>query len=177
VPLETWSYMHCCNVRLIARGRLVHSGDGDYDGALPAGAYGQGDGRRRGHGMLHCHVSAGDRFALGHPGYATQWGPTRTQSEGAAYVGSFVHAARGAGIWSGPRGTNLLDSGSPVYDTYRTKVRNVMRPCRAGPPAHSFNIHHVHTVCWPPAGWEVHGCRRIGGKLLQQSYPRPGIGS
>jgi hypothetical protein len=87
--------------------------------------------------MMHCHVyvSAGGGIGAYWSIKSRVWygmlhnvmaaNPGRTQSEGAAYVGSFVHAARGAGIWSGPRGTNLLDSGSPVYDTYRTKVRSV----------------------------------------------------
>ena len=27
----------------------------------------------------------------------------------------------GAGLWSQPRGENLLDGGAPFYDTYQTK--------------------------------------------------------
>lgn len=40
--------------------------------------------------------------------------------EGAAYVGSFVWKSRSVGLWDYPRGQNLLDSGAPFYDTYRT---------------------------------------------------------
>lgn len=40
--------------------------------------------------------------------------------EGAAYVGSFVWKSRSVGMWDHPRGRNLLDSGAPFYDTYRT---------------------------------------------------------
>ncbi|XP_075929130.1 alpha-methylacyl-CoA racemase isoform X3 [Petromyzon marinus] len=40
--------------------------------------------------------------------------------EGAAYVGSFVWRTRPAGLWARPRGENMLDTGAPFYDTYRT---------------------------------------------------------
>ncbi|XP_026855188.2 alpha-methylacyl-CoA racemase isoform X1 [Electrophorus electricus] len=40
--------------------------------------------------------------------------------EGAAYLGSFVWKSRSTGLWNRPRGQNLLDSGAPFYDTYRT---------------------------------------------------------
>lgn len=42
------------------------------------------------------------------------------QVEGAAYVGSFVWKSRSIGMWDRPRGRNMLDSGAPFYDTYRT---------------------------------------------------------
>ena len=37
-----------------------------------------------------------------------------------AYLSSFVHKTTELGMWSGDRGTNLLDSGAPFYDTYQT---------------------------------------------------------
>ncbi|XP_062269151.1 alpha-methylacyl-CoA racemase isoform X2 [Platichthys flesus] len=40
--------------------------------------------------------------------------------EGAAYVGSFIWKSRRIGMWDRPRGENMLDSGAPFYDTYRT---------------------------------------------------------
>ncbi|XP_026090622.1 alpha-methylacyl-CoA racemase-like isoform X2 [Carassius auratus] len=40
--------------------------------------------------------------------------------EGAAYVGSFMWKSRSLGLWNCPRGENMLDSGAPFYDTYRT---------------------------------------------------------
>ncbi|XP_023194386.1 alpha-methylacyl-CoA racemase [Xiphophorus maculatus] len=40
--------------------------------------------------------------------------------EGAAFTGSFLWKSRRLGIWSRPRGENLLDSGAPFYDTYKT---------------------------------------------------------
>lgn len=40
--------------------------------------------------------------------------------EGAAYMGSFVWKSRSIGLWNRPRGENMLDSGAPFYDTYRT---------------------------------------------------------
>jgi alpha-methylacyl-CoA racemase len=40
--------------------------------------------------------------------------------DGAALLTSFIHGMRGKGLWSDDRGTNLLDSGAPFYDTYET---------------------------------------------------------
>jgi alpha-methylacyl-CoA racemase len=40
--------------------------------------------------------------------------------DGAALLTSFIHGMRGQGLWQDARGTNLLDSGAPFYDTYET---------------------------------------------------------
>jgi alpha-methylacyl-CoA racemase len=40
--------------------------------------------------------------------------------DGAALLTSFIHGLRGQGLWQDSRGTNLLDSGAPFYDTYET---------------------------------------------------------
>ncbi|XP_044513723.1 alpha-methylacyl-CoA racemase [Gracilinanus agilis] len=40
--------------------------------------------------------------------------------EGTAYLSSFLWKSQNAGLWSQPRGKNLLDSGAPFYETYRT---------------------------------------------------------
>ncbi|KAM4709839.1 alpha-methylacyl-CoA racemase [Discoglossus pictus] len=40
--------------------------------------------------------------------------------EGAAYLGSFVWKSQDIGLWSRPRGENLLDGGAPFYCTYKT---------------------------------------------------------
>ncbi|XP_072270077.1 alpha-methylacyl-CoA racemase [Pyxicephalus adspersus] len=40
--------------------------------------------------------------------------------EGAAYLGSFVYKTQNMGLWSRPRGENLLDGGAPFYSTYMT---------------------------------------------------------
>ena len=40
--------------------------------------------------------------------------------DGAALLTSFIHGMRGQGFWQDARGTNLLDSGAPFYDTYET---------------------------------------------------------
>ncbi|XP_030093128.2 alpha-methylacyl-CoA racemase [Serinus canaria] len=40
--------------------------------------------------------------------------------EGVAYLGSFLWKSQSLGLWSQPRGENLLDSGAPFYETYRT---------------------------------------------------------
>ena len=40
--------------------------------------------------------------------------------DGAAHLSSFLFGFFRAGLWSKERGTNLLDTGAPFYDTYRT---------------------------------------------------------
>ncbi|NXF74237.1 AMACR racemase, partial [Sclerurus mexicanus] len=40
--------------------------------------------------------------------------------EGVAYLSSFLWKSRSLGFWSRPRGENLLDSGAPFYEIYRT---------------------------------------------------------
>ncbi|XP_045704083.1 alpha-methylacyl-CoA racemase [Phyllostomus hastatus] len=40
--------------------------------------------------------------------------------EGAAYVSSFLWKTSKTALWQQPRGKNILDSGAPFYETYRT---------------------------------------------------------
>lgn len=40
--------------------------------------------------------------------------------DGAALLTTFVWGMRGLGVWSGERGTNLLDTGAPFYEVYET---------------------------------------------------------
>jgi alpha-methylacyl-CoA racemase len=40
--------------------------------------------------------------------------------DGSALLTSFLHGLLAAGMWSAPRGSNLLDGGAPFYDTYTT---------------------------------------------------------
>ncbi|MET8278579.1 CaiB/BaiF CoA-transferase family protein [Micromonospora sp. NPDC005174] len=40
--------------------------------------------------------------------------------DGSALLTSFLHGLLGTGLWSAPRGRNLLDGGAPFYDTYAT---------------------------------------------------------
>ncbi|KAM6229869.1 alpha-methylacyl-CoA racemase [Porphyrio hochstetteri] len=40
--------------------------------------------------------------------------------EGIAYLSSFLWKSQCLGLWSRPRGENLLDSGAPFYETYKT---------------------------------------------------------
>ena len=40
--------------------------------------------------------------------------------DGASHLASFLFGFHHAGIWSEERGTNLLDTGAPFYDTYET---------------------------------------------------------
>lgn len=39
--------------------------------------------------------------------------------DGVASLMGFVYELRGAGLWGGPPGSNLLDTGAPFYDVYR----------------------------------------------------------
>ncbi|GLZ29610.1 CoA transferase [Lentzea sp. NBRC 105346] len=38
--------------------------------------------------------------------------------DGSALLTTFLHSMRSAGMWRGPRGTNMLDGGVPFYDVY-----------------------------------------------------------
>ena len=40
--------------------------------------------------------------------------------DGSALLASFLYGLRAAGAWQDERGTNVLDSGAPFYDTYAT---------------------------------------------------------
>ncbi|XP_065717258.2 alpha-methylacyl-CoA racemase isoform X2 [Patagioenas fasciata] len=40
--------------------------------------------------------------------------------EGVAYLSSFLWKSQKLGLWNRPRGENLLDSGAPFYETYKT---------------------------------------------------------
>jgi alpha-methylacyl-CoA racemase len=40
--------------------------------------------------------------------------------DGSSLLMSFIHGLGASGMWGGPRGTNLFDSGAPFYDTYGT---------------------------------------------------------
>ncbi|XP_032942090.1 alpha-methylacyl-CoA racemase [Catharus ustulatus] len=40
--------------------------------------------------------------------------------EGVAYLSSFLWKSQKVGLWNQPRGENLLDSGAPFYEVYRT---------------------------------------------------------
>jgi alpha-methylacyl-CoA racemase len=39
-------------------------------------------------------------------------------TDGSALLTTFLHSMRGAGMWAGPRGTNMFDGGLPHYDVY-----------------------------------------------------------
>ncbi|NXQ97093.1 AMACR racemase, partial [Sagittarius serpentarius] len=40
--------------------------------------------------------------------------------KGVAYLSSFLWKSQNLGLWNRPRGENLLDSGAPFYETYKT---------------------------------------------------------
>jgi alpha-methylacyl-CoA racemase len=46
--------------------------------------------------------------------------------DGAAYLSTFLYKFRNAGMWRDERGTNMLDTGAPFYDTYRTRDGHYM---------------------------------------------------
>src|SRR5262249_14662755 len=74
--------------------------------------------------------------------------------DGSALLSTFLYGLRASGAWRDERGTNLLDTGAPFYDTYRTKDgkyvavgapgershaavapgRGLPRPAAGGPP-------------------------------------------
>ncbi|KAI8850308.1 CoA-transferase family III domain-containing protein [Chytridium lagenaria] len=41
--------------------------------------------------------------------------------DGSNYLSAFIIKMRHLGLWNAPRGKNVLDSGAPFYETYRTK--------------------------------------------------------
>ncbi|MGH3948342.1 MAG: CaiB/BaiF CoA transferase family protein [Pseudonocardiaceae bacterium] len=43
--------------------------------------------------------------------------------DGSALLATSLYGLKASGVWSGERGTNLLDSGAPFYDTYETADR------------------------------------------------------
>ncbi|NXC73926.1 AMACR racemase, partial [Anhinga anhinga] len=43
-----------------------------------------------------------------------------SMAEGVAYLSSFLWKSQNLGLWNRPRGENLLDSGAPFYETYKT---------------------------------------------------------
>ena len=49
------------------------------------------------------------------------YGCSLLQVEGVSYLSSFLHRSKDMFLWMGERGTNVLDSGAPFYDTYETK--------------------------------------------------------
>jgi len=72
--------------------------------------------------------------------------------DGVSYLATFIHKARYSGVWSGPRGTNLLDSGAPFYDTY--KCENTYTICLLIP------------LSLKNEGWALHGCWGFGATIL-----------
>ncbi|MGH3638103.1 MAG: CoA transferase, partial [Mycobacterium sp.] len=40
--------------------------------------------------------------------------------DGVSVLGQMIWALRGIGLWNDERGTNMLDTGAPYYDTYET---------------------------------------------------------
>uniref|UniRef100_A0A8C3JPT1 Alpha-methylacyl-CoA racemase n=1 Tax=Calidris pygmaea TaxID=425635 RepID=A0A8C3JPT1_9CHAR len=43
-----------------------------------------------------------------------------SMAEGVAYLSSFLWKSQNLGMWDRPRGENVLDSGAPYYETYKT---------------------------------------------------------
>jgi alpha-methylacyl-CoA racemase len=46
--------------------------------------------------------------------------------DGAAYLSTFLYKFRNTGMWRDERGTNMLDTGAPFYETYRTRDGHYM---------------------------------------------------
>jgi alpha-methylacyl-CoA racemase len=54
--------------------------------------------------------------------------------DGVSVLGQMIWAFRGIGIWSDERGTNMLDTGAPYYDTYETADGRYMAVGAIEPP-------------------------------------------
>ncbi|XP_072461984.1 alpha-methylacyl-CoA racemase [Notamacropus eugenii] len=67
--------------------------------------------------------------------------------EGTAYLSSFLWHSQNAGIWSQPRGKNLLDSGAPFYETYRTSDGKFMAVGAIEPQFYALLINGLGLNC------------------------------
>ncbi|XP_007487555.1 alpha-methylacyl-CoA racemase isoform X2 [Monodelphis domestica] len=80
--------------------------------------------------------------------------------EGTAYLSSFLWKSQNAGLWSQPRGKNLLDSGAPFYETYRTSDGKFMAVGAIEPQFYALLINGLGLNCaelphqWSISDWE-----------------------
>jgi alpha-methylacyl-CoA racemase len=80
--------------------------------------------------------------------------------DGASLLTSFIHGLRGQGLWEDDRGSNLLDSGAPFYDTYETSDGGYMSVGALEPQFYAALLHglgleddelpgQLHRERWP----------------------------
>ncbi|XP_020851090.1 alpha-methylacyl-CoA racemase isoform X1 [Phascolarctos cinereus] len=67
--------------------------------------------------------------------------------EGTAYLSSFLWQSRNAGLWSQPRGKNVLDGGAPFYETYRTSDGKFMAVGAIEPQFYALLINGLGLNC------------------------------
>ncbi|XP_036613980.1 alpha-methylacyl-CoA racemase [Trichosurus vulpecula] len=67
--------------------------------------------------------------------------------EGTAYLSSFLWQSQNAGLWSQPRGKNVLDSGAPFYETYRTSDGKFMAVGAVEPQFYALLINGLGLNC------------------------------
>lgn len=65
------------------------------------------------------------------------------QTEGVSYLSTFLRTSQKMGLWEGPRGTNLLDSGAPFYQTYQTADGKFMAVGAIEPQFYKNFIKHL----------------------------------
>ena len=68
-----------------------------------------------------------------------------------SFLWSSLNFEYGVGLWSKPRGENLLDSGAPFYDTYKTKDDKYMAVGALEPQFYAKLLESklIH-LCLPP---------------------------
>ncbi|XP_074063170.1 alpha-methylacyl-CoA racemase [Macrotis lagotis] len=67
--------------------------------------------------------------------------------EGTAYLSSFLWQSQNAELWSQPRGKNVLDSGAPFYETYRTSDGKFMAVGAIEAPFYALLINGLGLNC------------------------------
>ena len=94
--------------------------------------------------------------------------------DGAAYLATFVYKFRNAGMWRDERGTNMLDSGAPFYDTYRTKDGEYMSVGAIEPQFYAALLKGLglDAATHAAASWTRRRGRRPGHASPRSSRPR-----
>ena len=71
--------------------------------------------------------------------------------DGSSVLMQMMWGFRASGMWSDERGTNMLDTGAPYYDTYEMRRRQLRRGRR-----HRAAV--LRRSCWPGSGWTPPTC-------------------
>ncbi|MGH0187986.1 UNVERIFIED_CONTAM: hypothetical protein FKN15_027469 [Acipenser sinensis] len=92
--------------------------------------------------------------------------------EGAAYVGSFLWKSQNLGLWNRSRGENMLDSGAPFYETYKTADGKYMAVGAIEPQFYEELIKGKfdHLTKYPAEGAVVRGLDTADSKPEPRGY-------